>query len=257
MSSDREDRVASERAFHDERFSGDSGRKTAAYYEVDSGNVAYRTLVAEISSPCRVLEYGCGLGSAAFGLASRGIDVVGIDISPVAIEEAWRQASEKGVDEHTQFVEMDAHRLLMPDESFDVVCGSGVLHHLELEAALPEVARVLKPDGRAIFYEPLGTNPVISLYRRLTPSSRTPDEHPLLPADLELASRWFGVVDAEPHSFVALLGVPAARIPGGRRMLPWLHRLDRWLFRRIPFTRRWAWVVVLDLRQPVREFRSA
>ncbi|WP_428491963.1 hypothetical protein [Rhodopila sp.] len=57
--------------------------------------------------------------------------------------------------------------------------GIGIIHHLDTRQASREVARVLRPDGNAVFWEPMGTNPIIGLYRMLTPNARTVDEHPL------------------------------------------------------------------------------
>ena len=83
------------------------------------------------------------------------------------------------------------------DDSFDLVCGSGILHHLDLPAAMRELARVLRPSGRAVFMEPLGHNPAINAFRNRTPELRTPDEHPLLGKDLKLCRRYFGSVEVK------------------------------------------------------------
>jgi SAM-dependent methyltransferase len=74
-----------------------------------------------------------------------------------------------------RFLVMDAESLGFDEGSFDVVVGSGILHHLALRQS-----RVLRPDGCAVFVDPLGHNIFIRLYRKLTPSMRTADEHPLL-----------------------------------------------------------------------------
>ena len=63
-------------------------------------------------------------------------------------------------------------------EGFDIVYGTGILHHLEINKCLNEIHRILKPDGNLLFVEPLGTNPLINLYRKFTPNSRSKDEHP-------------------------------------------------------------------------------
>ena len=50
--------------------------------------------------------------------------------------------------------------LAFPEASCDVVFGVSVLHHLELDTALREIRRVLKPHGVMIFAEPLDINPL-------------------------------------------------------------------------------------------------
>ena len=205
-----EARYERERQFHDERYGHDAARQRAEkFYESgDAAGERYLARLDEIPAGTRVLEYGCGTGSAAFDLAPGGVDVMGIDISPVAIEAARATAAAKGVDPHATFEVMNAESLDLPDASFDVVCGSGVLHHLDLAASLPEVARVLHDDGTALFIEPLGHNPLINVYRRRTPEMRTPDEHPLRDDDLALAGRWFHRVDVDHFNLFTLAAVP-------------------------------------------------
>ena len=119
--------------------------------------------------------------------AAAGAHATGIDISPVAIEMGVREAASRGLRDRTHFAVMNAEALDFPDASFDRVCGSGILHHLDLKKAYGEIARVLRPNGYGIFLEPLGHNPLINWYRRRTPQMRTEDEHPLLKSDLALA----------------------------------------------------------------------
>lgn len=103
--------------------------------------------------------------------------IVCINISEVELQ--------KGIDDsrssrlHPTFHLMDAHHLEFPGESFDMVFGGAILHHLDFTKALDEIERVLKPGGRIIFVEPLGINPISQLIRSLTPKARTEDEQPL------------------------------------------------------------------------------
>jgi SAM-dependent methyltransferase len=103
-----------------------------------------------------------------------------------------------------EFRIMDAHKIEFPDHHFDVVCGISILHHLDLEVALREVRRVLKPGGLLLFAEPLDKNPVGRLVRRLTPQARTVDERPFRSAQLALFRKHF---DCDFH-FEQLLSVP-------------------------------------------------
>ncbi len=100
---------------------------------------------------------------------------------------------------------MDAHHLSFDDETFDVVFGCGILHHLELKRALMEAKRVLKPGGVFFFREPLALNPVAAIVRLLTPSARTKDEQPFRLRELNLCRRLF----QSTFYFEQLLTVPA------------------------------------------------
>lgn len=242
-----------EQEFHDRVYgSGEyHDRPAAKFYTIASG--AYHFYEEQLwrgAEGSDVLEYGCGDGSYAFELARRGARVTGIDISSVAIEQAEREADAAGVGERTEFLVMDAEELSFADHSFDLICGGGILHHIDLEKGYEELRRTLRPGGRAAFLEPMGHNPLINRYRDRTPELRTPDEHPLLEADLEMAKRYFGRVDTE---FFALLSLAAVPLRGRRGFEPVnaaLDRVDAGLFRRIPRLRKHAWMVAVILAEP-------
>lgn len=242
------DRVQREREWHDHRFSGEDSRVGAEKYYAGTGSSerAYRALIA--GEGRRVLEYGCGVGSSALELAQRD-EVVGIDVSAVAVAQARAEASSRGVT-RAAFAQMDAERTSFASGVFDLVAGKGILHHLDLERAFQEIARVLAPGGRAVFREPLGSNPLISLYRRLTPSMRTADEHPLAWSDFDLARRWFERVDVSVFHCLSIAATPVRSVPGGARLSDALDRFDSWMFRRVPATRKLAWIVVVELSGP-------
>jgi SAM-dependent methyltransferase len=194
-----------------------------------------------------VLECGCGVGDYAISLARRGARVVGVDISPVATQAASEAAEAAGVEERAEFLAMDCEALGFPDDRFDLVCGEGILHHLDLDRALGEIARVLRPAGTAVFLEPLGHNPLINLYRRRTPDQRTVDEHPVRVGDLDRARRHFERVDAEFHTLLPLAALPFRRSRRFDRLVRRLDGADHLLFRAIPWLRRHAWITVIRL----------
>jgi SAM-dependent methyltransferase len=143
---------------------------------------------------------------------------------------------------------MNAEALDVEPATFDFVCGLGVIHHLDLDASLSEVARVMKPSARALFIEPLGHNPVINLYRRRTPEQRTVDEHPLVMDDMAIVRAHFAEVD---ETYFHLLGLLALPMVGRRRfdqLLDGLDALDRVVFR--TGLRRYAWMIALRLSGP-------
>ena len=97
----------------------------------------------------RVLEIGCGLGTDGAQFAKAGADYTGIDLTDAAVELSRRRfeiSNLKGA-----FRTADAEQLDFPDNSFDLVYSHGVLHHTpDIERAIAEVHRVLKPGGRAV-----------------------------------------------------------------------------------------------------------
>lgn len=107
-----------------------------------------------------------------------------------------------------EFRLMDAHRLEFEANSFDVVFGGGILHHLDFAVALTEIKRVLAPGGIMVFSEPLDMNPVSRLVRKLTPDARTADERPLRMAELALCRSMFKM----RFHYGELFSVPAGMV---------------------------------------------
>jgi SAM-dependent methyltransferase len=238
-----------EREFHNRTFAEHSRQSLEGVYAIlHDSRICYEQVLAAHCSGRHVLEYGCGPGSHTPFLAAHGAEVIGIDISEVAVGQARERAAE--AEFTATFRVMDAEHLEFPDDSFDLICSVAILHHLDLERAFAEIARTLKPSGTAVFMEPLGHNPAINLYRRLTPHLRSADEHPLLMRDIDAAGAHFGRVERRFFTLNSLLAVPFRRTRYFMRVLTSLEALDRALFRIIPFARRLAWQVVVILSEP-------
>ena len=185
-------RLKREAQFHDHAFATHSrARASKFYWAAARAKRHYQSLIEADCGGKRVLEYGCGKGSHAFALARRGAEVSGIDISSEGIRQATVRGTAERLSDKLSFKVMNAEALAFPDNHFDIVCGGGILHHLDLQRACTELVRVLKPSGRAVFFEPLGHNPLINLYRRMTPDMRSADEHPLVEDDLAAMARYF------------------------------------------------------------------
>jgi ubiquinone/menaquinone biosynthesis C-methylase UbiE len=90
------------------------------------------------------------------GLRIKPETLICINISARAIQQGKQKARGAGI--RPQFFLMDAHNLEFPDNSFDLVFGNAILHHLDLDQALDEIERVLRPAGKMVFCEPLGVN---------------------------------------------------------------------------------------------------
>ncbi len=122
-----------------------------------------------------VLEYGCGTGMFSRFFAQTGIKLTAIDISPELIDEAQKEPRGNIV-----FQVGDVESLSFSDASFDAVIGNSVLHHVDVEQALSEAFRVLKPGRFIAFAEPNMMNPQIALQKNIPSLKRkmgdSPDE---------------------------------------------------------------------------------
>ena len=129
-------------------------------------------------------------------------------------------------------------------ESFDLVFGSGILHHLNLNIALKEINRILKKDGEMVFLEPLGTNPLINLYRKFTPNSRSVDEHPFLKKDFDFIHSLFNQVTVKYYGFFTLIFFLLYGNPKKSLMFKIISKLDNYFFR-IKYFKSLAWSVMI------------
>ena len=96
----------------------------------------------------RVLDAGCGSGEHALLAAARGADVVGVDVSPRAIDRARRKAGERGI--AVRFEVADALRLGELGLTFDTVIDSGLFHvfdDADRARYVTSLALVLEPGG--------------------------------------------------------------------------------------------------------------
>lgn len=246
------DRLQRERDFHNQRFSDDLLRsnKVSRFYALTrTVKVEYQESLLPKCLGAQVLELGCGTGEMTLKIAESGARVISIDISQVALNHIMAQAKHANLKGSISPSRTNAEKLGFADNSFDLVFGTGILHHLEWESALREIKRVLCPDGRAVFIEPLGHNVLINMFRRSTPQIRSADEHPLTESDLAALENYFGRVDVEYFYLFALLAAPFVGSACFDWVLNFFESVDQWIFN-IPFFRRHAWQVLIKLSEP-------
>jgi 2-polyprenyl-3-methyl-5-hydroxy-6-metoxy-1,4-benzoquinol methylase len=192
-----------------------------------------------------VLEYGCGLGMLSTLLALSGARVTAFDLSPASIEVARRRAELHGVADAIEFDVAAGESLPYADESFDVVVGKAVLHHLDVKLAGPELHRVLRPGGRAAFSEPLGTNPLLVLARDHLPYAHKNARGADSPLSAAEVAAWGAPFREFHHREIQLLTMAERAL--GLRPVPGLARADAWLLGRFPALRRYCRYVVLAM----------
>ena len=167
----------------------------------------------------RALELGCGTGVFLDRVAGSGAQLHGIDLSTHLLEKARARLLGR------PNVALDcgnAEQMPFPHAAYDVVYGSSVLHHLNLEVSLREVLRVLRPGGRIVFTEPNILNPQVFVIFHLGLTKRyfgvSPDELAFsrFRARAVLARLGYRDVSVRPLDFLHP-SVPAA----------WVHLVSR------------------------------
>lgn len=200
-----------------------------------------------------VLDYCCGNGDMVVKMAKLGAsEVTGIDISNVSIKNARELAEKENLSGQTHLFVMDAEHVSFSDNSFDVIYEGGVLHHLYLDNAYSELARILKQDGEIICVEALKHNPVIQYYRKKTPHLRTEweTEHILGKDDIMMAGKYFSKIEIIGFfHLAAIAAVPFRSSPGFKIILSILEYIDD-IILKLPIIKWQAWQVIFVLSQP-------
>ncbi len=243
------DKIQKEKEFHNHAFSDKRRSKLDSIYTiVEPSRSHYQNLISAGCRGKKVLEYGCGPGSQSYLLAAKGAEVTGIDISEVAIDQAAKLAEDQGL--KINFMVGNAEELDFGQNAFDRICGSAIIHHLDIKKAFSGITRVLKPEGECIFFEPLGHNFFINLFRKLTPRLRTEDEHPLSKSELQEICSYFHESEVRYFHLTSLMLIPVTGLGIFHGLLSLTERIDRMLFSIFPALKSQAWIAIIHLKRP-------
>lgn len=118
-------------------------------YVRTNGPFLHRWFSEQSFSGLRVLDLGCGSGIFSALLTERGGTVTSIDLTEAAVRTARETSDWTG--QPFAIARMDAEKLAFAEGSFDFIYSWGVLHHTrDMEKAVAEAARMLRPGGRGI-----------------------------------------------------------------------------------------------------------
>jgi ubiquinone/menaquinone biosynthesis C-methylase UbiE len=226
--------------------------------------------LAELLAPVqgkRILELGCGLGKYSVWLAKQGANVVAMDVGHHLVAAAEALARVNQVD--CQFRQGNIVEPPFDSASFDVVIGLGVLHHLstaDVQQAIRECHRVLKANGKAVFYESVENSRLFNFVQNLFPAGdkrstwyrpsilrrkawkdyvaslddRDMTNHELLSA----GSKFFRGVRVYPYGFL----IRFTRLLGNNFYDP-LLKLDRALFKYLPSLGYYSQAVLIEYQK--------
>ena len=201
----------------------------------------------------KLLDYGCGNGVHSIFPAKCGAEVIGIDLSESSLKIAKERAKKEGVEDKIRFLAMDCEKMEFPANYFDIIFDGGTFSSLDFKKAIPELARVLKPEGFLLGIETFGHNPFTNLKRQINKirGKRTSwaAEHIFNQKDLEKAKEYFSKIEVHYFHLISWLAFPFLSLPGGKILLNFLEIIDRGLFK-IPFLKKYAFKVVFVFSQP-------
>jgi len=203
-----------------------------------------------------ILDWGCGNGVHTVPIAKMGAkSVTGIDLSNGLLDLARQKTAAAGTEGKTRFLKMDCEKMDFTDNEFDVIFDGGTFSSIDIKKALPELARILKPEGVLIGIETFGHNPLANFNRRRNVRSgkRTAwaVSHIFNNEGIKEARKYFGRIEIEYFHLFSWVVFGVSQKRWGKTILDIIEPVDR-IFATIPFLKKFAFKVVFKFSNPVK-----
>jgi len=248
-------RVSYEREFFDQRASEHGDDYSI---KLDYGKALKLANIKEDAlKGMKVLDCGAGLGELATWLAIRGAYVTAIDVSPKSLEVLSKRAIHHGVSQNITSRVLPLEQLDYADSSFDMVVGEFILHHVLLDKCIPQIRRLLRPGGTALFLETSATNKLLMFFRTHIIGHfgilklQDEIEYPLTVRDIDYINSVFdgrSKVHCFPFMFLKILDSHIFR--SKFRFVSWLlSASDRLIYKYLPFMRKYSYLKISELRR--------
>lgn len=209
-----------------------------------------------------VLDLGCGSGKSSVILAKKGAQVNAIDISKISIDYARKRAQVNHVEDKIVFEIGSVEKLKFDSNSFDLVFGIGLLHHVNIQLVAHEIFRVLKNNGQGVFLEPIVFSNTLDKIRHLplvkyfVPDEGaevliTEDEHQINIQEYSILDKTFNTCDYKSFRLLSRLdrifcGYP---VDENNIIVRFLNYLDRFLLNNFTFLRKFGGWAVISVRK--------
>ena len=222
---------------------------------IDDHEYAY-SLLGKLDGK-NILDYAAGNGWLTVCFAKAGARVWAIDISQKGVDLVRKRASANGVAASVTAEVRDCYDTGHADEMFDLIFGSGILHHLQdVDAAGKELSRLLRGNGVAVFYEPVRESKVMDRIKALvllampsiSAADTTENESPLNAARINQLKKYFRVVNLRYFQVFS----SASKLISSDSLRRFLLRLDRYSIDYVPLFYKLARIVVVELREPIK-----
>lgn len=194
-----------------------------------------------------ILDIACGYSMTPVMFALAGATVYAVDVAPKTLAVVQHVAQCKGVAERIHVHVGPVEALPFADNSFDLLYGGAALHHLQLDRAASELARVLKYGGKGAFQDPIGHNPVLEFTRDyLAYQGKHPvkgTDRPLRLDEVRAFGQHFSTCTYQGFELVSLVA-KALRLKRSSRFRRLLEATDASILPRVPLLQRYARFVV-------------
>lgn len=218
----------------------------------------HRAWLGDLTS-ARVLDLGCFSGNQlSLWIAANAREYIGIDLSGQATSKLQGELNARGLT-NASAIAMDFLGNDWPDAYFDSVYAYSVLHHFaDLDVALAELRRVVKPGGVVVSMDPIATEPFNRVARALYRPVQTDRawEFPFARSTLDLIGSHFSIRHLRGIQGAVKLAYPLLLFPAtegmGRKLATRLLEVDaRHTFLRLPLFGPWHVTMKLERTGPV------
>lgn len=194
-----------------------------------------------------ILDIACGYSMTPVIFALAGATVYAVDVAPKTIATVQRFAEYKGVADRVHAHVSPAETLPFQDAHCDLIYGGAALHHMQLDRAGSELARVLKPGGKGAFQDPLGHNWLFEFARDYLPyHGKHPvkgTDRPLRLQEITAFGRHFTTCTYRGFELFSV-AAKALHLKRCSRLRRALQVIDAQIFDRFPTVQRYARYVV-------------
>lgn len=208
--------------------------------------------------PLKLLDFGCGPGENALRFTRAGFHVTGFDICEKNIGVCKKLFEKNKCANQGEFVVSVAEKLPFQSESFDVIVGIDILHHVDISQSMQEIKRVLRKDGLAIFREPVDVpffewirnTKLVKTFFPNTPSLEahiTEDERKLNQIDFAMIKEHFP--DMKIKRSLVFSRFDKLFRTGHDKSVSFLEVMDHWLIKIFPFFSKFGGASVIILKK--------
>lgn len=244
----RKENIKKEEKFQDNNIKYKIRSSFSKYYEE---NLEVKKLINSnlSNSSGRLLVLGCGNVDVTQYLKYGFEKIYAIDISSICINQIKSIINYNKLNNKVFVYIMDAHDLKFNNEFFDYIIGTGIIHHLNINKCFKELKRVAKSDGKILFLEPLGLNPFLNIFRKITSYARTKEEHPLLPKDFKIINKHFKTINLKGFYLLTIFSYFFKMSIKNRCLYKYtrniLLKLDYFILKIFPFMKYFCWIMVI------------